>query len=231
MTATDYLPGAADAAANAMADAGEIPVLDGNGPVKPKRDVAVTTAPGPHPPQAPPTVDWAPDFRGAHELPVPPDARLPAWAMPQAPLRDAAQVGLFREEMERADSFWLWLYETRQRYALRAQNGYAYLAQQRKPEAEDVALYKSLLRWVSWTDACLWLLTAWYSPHHATPQPRALVLPFLGLVDAKGEGAMLVRELDGLNDKFLLENVLAQWAALSLSSGYLERLDEEENDA
>lgn len=190
----------------------------------PKADIAIATVPA-----TPPTVDNASGMRGAHDLPIPPDTRIPPWALEMIS-RDPAQAGLFPDDIERAEDFWRWLRTTRVSCAERAQNGYAYLASQRRPEAEDVSLYRGLLRWVSWCDTCLWLLTAWYAPHHAAPQPKGLIVPFSGLVNGDKE-AMVVRELDGLGDRWLLEDALAWWQALALSTGYLEHLEDDTDTA
>lgn len=176
-----------------------------------------------------PTVDLTLDLRGVHDLPPPPDQRLPPWALPKVE-RDPAQAALFPEHIERAAGLWTFLGETRRRCAERAHNGYRYLASQAKPEAEDVALYHALLRWVAWCDACYWLLTAWYAPPHSAPQPRALVLPF-ALYHEGARGEMVVRELDGLPGKSLLEECLWDWKAWALASGYLEPLEEDSDGA
>jgi hypothetical protein len=215
-------PTTAEDAADVMADAGLIPVTDGRGATRTKllpRDLAVSTAPDA------PRVDLATAARGVHGLSLPPDPRPPGWGLPARP-QDAAQSALFAEEVARADDFWRWLRATRGECAERAQRGYAYLSGVTRPEEEDIDLYRTLLHWVAWCDGCLWLLTSWYAPHHAAPQPPALILPFAGLVNGDHE-AVVVRELNGLPDRWLLEDALAWWHAGSLSTGYLARLEED----
>jgi hypothetical protein len=212
---TTATPTTAEDAADAMTDAGLISVTSGRSAAGTKplpRDLAVSTAPDP------PHVDLATAQRGVHGLSLPPDPRLPGWGLSARP-QDAAQSALFADEVT-------WLRDTRGECASRAQRGYAYLSGVTRPEQEDIDLYRLLLRWVTWCDSCLWLLTSWYAPHHAAPQPPALILPFVGLVNGEHE-AVVVRELNGLPDRWLLEDALAWWHAWSLSTGYLARLEED----
>jgi hypothetical protein len=219
---TTATPTTAEDAADAMADAGLIPVTDGRGATRIKplpRDLAVSTAPdAPH-------MDLATAARGVHGLSLPPDPLPPRWGLSARP-QDAAQSTLFAEEVARAEEFWRWLRDTRGECAQRAQRGYNYLSGVTRPEQEDIDLYRNLLHWVTWCESCLWLLTSWYAPHHAAPQPPALILPFIGLVNGE-HAAVVVRELNGLPDRWLLEDALAWWHAWSLSTGYLARLEDD----
>jgi hypothetical protein len=219
---TSVAPTTAEDAADAMADTGLIPVTSGRSAASTKplpRDLAVSIAPDPlH-------VDLVTAQRGVHGLSLPPDPHPPGWGLSVRP-REAAQSALFADEVARADEFWRWLRDTRGECALRAQRGYAYLSGVTRPEEEDIDLYRNLLHWVSWCDGCLWLLTSWYAPHHAAPQPPALILPFAGLVNGE-HAAVVVRELNGLPDRWLLEDALAWWHVWSLSTGYLARLEDD----
>ena len=155
------------------------------------------------------------------DLPKPPDSRHPAWALRLPPERDAAMAALQPERTAQADAFCAWLTATRTQAATRAVRGHQFCTTNARATTEDVALYRRLLAWVSWCDCALWLLTQWYAAPNAQPRPESLVLPFHGFVGTDGRPFRLVRELSGLGDEMLLEEVLTVWRADALASGDL----------
>jgi len=155
-------------------------------------------------------------------LQSPPDTRHPEWALKAQPTRDAGFMALFPEREAEVTAFWKWLLTTRSQTAARAAKGYAFISTNARSTKEDTDLYAQLLCWVAWCDTALWLLGSWYVPSGAGPQPRSLTLPFPGFERAVRCPFRLVRDVSGLEDEMLLEEVLEVWRAESLQDGCLQ---------
>lgn len=180
-------------------------------------DIAVPAAAEPPAPRRAPV---APKPHMA-TLALPPNPRRPAWQLGTAPPRDLAGEHLFTARYREADRFVAWLLTTRDECAARAARGHAYLSDTPGADGETVDLYRRLVRWVAWADACLWLLTHWYAQPDAAPRPASLLLPFSFAAERDGTPQLIVRELRGLAHEQLMEELLLLWRDQSILDGYL----------